>query len=69
MELIRTLLNKSEVSAEKDKATFTKYVRGEIDLDQCLTDFYKNNCVKNEDQILTKSMFKQWLEGIGYHGL
>lgn len=69
MGLIQRLLSKSNGSVIRDKTTFEKYKLGQISLEQCMQEFYKNNYVRNEDQILTKAMFKEWLEGIGYRGL
>lgn len=52
-------------SSYKDTKTFNKWINDEIDLEQCIDEFRKNNRIPNHVHINTLE-FAIWLNGLGW---
>ena len=67
MTLMQSVLKKGAHIAHSDQKLFNDYERGDITLQECKKLFFENNKVDRESQMLiTDSVFKEWLNGIGY---
>jgi hypothetical protein len=54
-------LNPSGAAASADMNTFHDYEIGEIDLDECFNEWWRNNKPK-----LNRAEFRKWLKSMGY---
>lgn len=67
-DIIVKNLKKSENSSNQDQRIFKRYSDGDLSLEQCKSQFFVHNKIKNQEtrQSITDEMFKGWLETIGY---
>ena len=66
-KIIQEHLKKGHMACEMDKVLFTKYSRGEINLNTCMEMFKENNKIPDKFYIQIKPEdFVQWLKEIGY---
>lgn len=67
MNIITKVLNGSENARSKDLYAFNRWYKGEIDTEECMQEFFRNNRVRFDVQDrITPEMFTEWLKGLGY---
>lgn len=64
MEIYK-LLYPQQSSADRDKGTFNNWADGVITTEMAISDFKWNNHI-DEDVIINKNDFIEWLRSLGY---
>ena len=62
---IAKLLSKTQTDAQNDINTFNKWVDKQINTDQAIKQFKKNNHIDDEIEI-DNGEFEYWLNSLGY---